>query len=266
MKKYILFYYLVCFSLLSYAEEVDLHSSQTTVFGSVSAPPNNNQNLSLIEFQKANLGATPQGAKDFFERGLAFYGLEDYTSALSDFNEAIKLNSSFGEAYLYRGRCKKILKDNNGALNDFKLALRLNPDSVNYYVHNGAAKESIGDYKAALEEYDKAIELNANLEEAYIGRGSAKTQLGLYLQAINDFSKAIQINPNNAEAYKKRGFVRYKLKRLYDSMSDHEKAKDLYLSQNNFVGYQSSIRSINLLREIMLKNQAEQNTFFKNND
>ncbi len=268
MNKFCLLAFLVLQTkVLAASQEINLNQQkqqETTILGSISTSAQispNNTSPALLEFQKANLEKIPQKAEEFFQRGLAFYRLEDYTAALKDFDTAISLNSNLGEAYLYRGRCKKILKDNAGAMSDFKTSLRLNPDSVNYYIQNGASKEAVGDYMAALEEYNKALALNPELEIAYISRGNARTQLGDYASAITDFNKVIQINPQNATAYKKRGYARYKLNQFFDSMSDHEKAKVLYQNQNNFLGYQSSIRSINLLREIMLKNQAEANAF-----
>ena len=54
--------------------------------------------------------------------------MKDYKSALSDFNEVIKLNPNNKDAYELRAITKENLHDFKGAINDYGIAILLNPD------------------------------------------------------------------------------------------------------------------------------------------
>lgn len=56
----------------------------------------------IADFENA-LKLSPQMYLAYFNMGVVYIGMQDYTSALSAFNKAISLNPNFGEAYYNRG-------------------------------------------------------------------------------------------------------------------------------------------------------------------
>jgi tetratricopeptide (TPR) repeat protein len=198
---------------------------------------------------------SPQNAEEFFKRGVAKYRLKDFTGSIEDLNQVIDKNSEFvGEAYLYRGRCKKALKDSQGAVADLKQSLQLNPDSANFYLQSGISREKGKDFTGAVSEYSKALEYKKDFVEAYINRGYAKAQTGNLGAALQDLNKAIELDEESSDAYRKRGYIKYQMRNYKGSMDDHEKAKNLYQQKGDMQSYQSVVQSINLLREIMVRN------------
>ena len=61
-------------------------------------------------------------------RGSASYRLQDYDSALENFDLAIRLDANRYETYFNRGLAKQQMTLLNEALVDFRYALRLNPE------------------------------------------------------------------------------------------------------------------------------------------
>ena len=63
-------------------------------------------------------------------------------------------------AYSNRGFAKGILKDYTGAIADCDEAIRLDPKNSNAFVTRGNAKGMLKDYTGAIADYDEAIRLD----------------------------------------------------------------------------------------------------------
>ena len=65
----------------------------------------------------------PNDAVVYYDRGVAYYNLENYAEAIRDYSTAIKLDSDFASAYHNRG----LAKENSGLsyCSDFKKACDL---------------------------------------------------------------------------------------------------------------------------------------------
>jgi tetratricopeptide (TPR) repeat protein len=171
---------------------------------------NDNPNISipactaLIESSKKVEGVTPIEAV----RGIGFMGLEQYTRAIQDFDEAIRVNPNDAALYRYRGNCYLRVGDYHRAIEDYTRALRLEPDNKIALFDRGFSYIKLGDYDRAISEYTRLIQFapdSRDTAEAYTNRGiafAAKKNIG---QALDDYNKAIQLNPNLAEAYYVRG-------------------------------------------------------------
>ena len=61
----------------------------------------------------------------YYARGLAYYNLQNYSQAISDFNQAIRLNPNFYKSYYYRGVAYKALGEIDKAEADFEKAREL---------------------------------------------------------------------------------------------------------------------------------------------
>lgn len=66
-----------------------------------------------------------RNAFEYFSRGNFKKLLEDYSGALHDYNEALKLKPFFPEALYQRGNIKIFLNDEKGAISDYNKAIKL---------------------------------------------------------------------------------------------------------------------------------------------
>ena len=164
-----------------------------------------------------------------------------YKEALTDFENAIKLNPTFIYTYRWRGDAKVALGNYKEAVADYNKAIQLNPDDADAYrnqghVHfhlatsesaSGNLKKAQGLYEGAIENWTQAIKLAPEYADVYSNRGHTKAILGDYEGAIIDFDKAIQINPEFAVAYYNRGRAKEALGQKEAAKADFQKAKEL---------------------------------------
>ena len=65
--------------------------------------------------------------------------MEDYQGAINDFTTAIKLDSSYENAYFGRGDAKLNMKDYHGAVKDYTLIINRKPQNGKGYYKRGCA-------------------------------------------------------------------------------------------------------------------------------
>ena len=95
-------------------------------------------------------------------RGTAFAFLKQREKSTRDYDEAIRLNPVFVEAYYNRGINHRELKQFDKAIADFSETIRLNPRYARAYLHRGSIylrqrkfEQANKDYNAVVAEIDQ---------------------------------------------------------------------------------------------------------------
>ncbi|BBC23399.1 CHAT domain-containing tetratricopeptide repeat protein [Pseudanabaena sp. ABRG5-3] len=179
-------------------------------------------------------------ANEYFNRALEKSKKGDKNGAITDYNEAIRLNPNNSITYYNRGVAKYDLGDKNGAITDYNEAIRLNPNNSITYYNRGVAKYDLGDKNGAITDYNEAIRLNSNYDKAYDNRGFVKYNLGDKNGAIADYNEAIRLNPNNANAYYDQGLIKRERGKKQEALAYFRKASELYQQQGNTESYNNS--------------------------
>ncbi len=150
-----------------------------------------------------------------------------WMNTLSLFNHAIEQSPDAAFAYNSRGIAKYGRNDLSGALSDYNAAIKFNPVYAGAYYNRGIIFYAIQDYEKALNDYSKAIELNAKFASAFCARGIL--QMDIFKNnslAMLDFNKSIQINPSFVQAYYNRGMLEMRI-------NDNKSAcKDFWVVKN----------------------------------
>ena len=81
--------------------------------------------LSALRNIKGLLAIYPGNFKAYYLRANLLLLYKDYENALKDYNECLRLNPDYPEAYINRGLIKKTLGDFNGSNSDFLEAKKL---------------------------------------------------------------------------------------------------------------------------------------------
>ena len=113
---------------------------------------------------EGGLFETPEErARGLFKRGTAQIETGDYSAAVADFDEAIRLRPEYGEAF-----------------------------------HNrGVAKWRMGRLAGALADFDESIALGqVELWRAYKVRGDLKAEMGQLDEALVDYQRSLAIRPD----------------------------------------------------------------------
>ena len=82
---------------------------------------------------------------------------------------------------------------NNEAIQKFDEAIRLNPEYDDAYYNRGNAYYDLGQFERAIQDYDEAIRLNPQYGLAYANRTLAHTVLGMDAEAEQDFNRAVEL-------------------------------------------------------------------------
>jgi tetratricopeptide (TPR) repeat protein len=161
------------------------------------------------------------------KRGWDFYQKRDYDKAISDYNEAIRLNPNYAEAYNNRGIVYDDKKEYDEAISDYNEAIRLNPNYAWPYNNRGSAYTSKKEYDKAISDLNEAIRLDPNNALAYNNRGYVYFNKRDYDKAISDLNEAIRLDPNLVRAYNNRGAVYRELGNNAQAKTDFDRAKKL---------------------------------------
>jgi tetratricopeptide (TPR) repeat protein len=96
----------------------------------------------------------------------------DLKAALTNYDDAIRLNSSRAEYYAQRGATRQASGDLAGALSDYDAAIRLKPDFPPFYLARGFARETGKQWSAAKADYARAEQLQPGIENTLVRRNS----------------------------------------------------------------------------------------------
>ncbi|HNQ68867.1 MAG TPA: tetratricopeptide repeat protein [Bacteroidales bacterium] len=185
-----------------------------------------NWELALQDYNKA-IEINPDYAIAYSNRGLIFGKLGDYDNAISDFSEALRVNPNYVLARWNRGVTYSILQKWEEAIEDYNVVIEIDTSFVDAYYNMGVAYSNLGEWEMALNNFNSTIQLNPEYPNAFLNRGVSFDNLGVLEKALSDYSIAIQKDPNNAVVYFYRAVVYDSLKQYEQSISDYSKAIEL---------------------------------------
>lgn len=198
----------------------------------------------------------PENYEYYYNRGVAYYQMDDFIHALADFNRTIELNPDYPTVYFTRGytRCQTGARE--AGIQDLTKAIELNPSDSRFFTERGRAYSdlgqfdlAVGDLTAALEldpynpiplllmsvaryetgDYDEALAVVDRLDSLGIEhpnmhtiRGNCFDMWGRYDEAVEQFTAAIGLDPYNLFLYFLRGTAYYSLGRVEEARADLE--------------------------------------------
>jgi tetratricopeptide (TPR) repeat protein len=175
--------------------------------------------LSFLSFQRCKvwkdsvtlwsdvLSKYPFVVEAYINRGMAYSQDEEYSQAMSDFDNAIRLRPDYCDAYNNRGAVYKKLGEYDRAIQDFNYALSLKPDDAEIYYNLGICYVQMGLDDKALLSFNKAIEINSFDSMSRNSRGNIYARKREFNKAIDDYTEAVKLNPYYTDAYNNRGNV-----------------------------------------------------------
>ena len=154
----------------------------------------------IIDYSDA-IRMAPRQTYPLINRAIVLYSKKDNNDgAIADLTAALRLNSKEISAWVNRGIVYRKKNDFTRAMPDFDEAIKLLPpnlDPVRTKYFTDAATTALG--KQDLEKREVASNNTSLLAAfAHLQRGMALYDLSEYDKAIADFSEAIRLNPKNA--------------------------------------------------------------------
>ncbi len=142
-----------------------------------------------IDFFTAAIRRNPI-ADDYEIRGSAWEAKGEYDKAISDHNEAIRLDPKFAAAYNSRGHAWKAKREIDKAISDHNEAIRLDPKFAAAYNSRGNAWKFKGEIDKAISDYNEAIRLDP--KDAHLYNQIAWIQATHQIPRYRDGRKAVE--------------------------------------------------------------------------
>jgi tetratricopeptide (TPR) repeat protein len=152
-----------------------------------------------------------------YERGVANLKNNEWNEAISNFGEAIRLNSKDALAYECRGGAYFLTCDFDKAITDFTQAIQLEPANARALFNRGSAYRAEGEFDKAIHDLSASLRLNPTNDLAYKLRAACYSAKGEHDKEISDWNEGLRLAPNDAAALVLRGFA-------YSATSQFDKA------------------------------------------
>lgn len=179
--------------------------------------------------------AQNRSAVSYFEKGEEALKHKSYKTALAHFNECLRLNPYYYDAYYSRALTRESLGDKQGALNDYNIYLESKPEDKEALFARAVGRYDYGQWAVAKEDFLKLLTMPAGGEtntvyfqtdqsadgetKAFTAHhdltatvlnylGLIETKLKNYPQALLYFDSATHIHSRNPDYYLNRGIAR----------------------------------------------------------
>lgn len=107
------------------------------------------------------------------------------------FTDALEEGYDFSVTYLSRGAAYIMMQDYKSAIADFDRALESGKDKERSYYYRGVAYMNISEYERALSDLNETIRLNPNRGAAIFARAIVNAELGKEEDSAQDFKTAM---------------------------------------------------------------------------
>lgn len=117
------------------------------------------------------------------------------TQALADASAAVSLDRKNLDGYFQRALAFKGLQQNPEALAAFDEVLAMHPDHAQAHRHQGDVQSRSNNFSGALESFRKAIAADSRCFAAYVGKAGVLHRLGRNHDALLEIERASLLNP-----------------------------------------------------------------------
>ena len=160
---------------------------------------------------------------------MELYNISNYDWAIKFFNNAIFLNSKFGEAWFMKGKTLVNIGKNKKAIECFINVIELNPSSEKAWIEKGIVFSELSKYKKSIKSINKALKINPKSEEGWYNKGIALGKLGKYKKEINCYDKIIELKLDNENVWNKKGVALDNLSKYQKALKCYDKSIELKL-------------------------------------
>ena len=158
-------------------------------------------------------------AKNYFNSGNKSYKRGDLEGALTSYDEVLKVDVSFYQAYYQIGVIQSKMGDKGLAVSSYEKALEVNPQFYKGYFALGLAKSAMNDVKGAIAALESAVDINPGYDKAYGAMGDIYINSKNHEKAKKVLNTAITVNPKYAKGYANLGIVHVEEKNWEQAVS-----------------------------------------------
>jgi len=132
--------------------------------------------LDALDYYRAALAKTPNSASLLNKIGITELMMQRYREAKKAFDQSIKIDRKFADAYNNRGVVFYEERKYGGAIKEYRRAIALDATSASFFSNLGAALFAKKEFDPAVVAYQRAVELDPDVFER-TSRGGVQAQL-----------------------------------------------------------------------------------------
>jgi serine/threonine protein kinase/Flp pilus assembly protein TadD len=193
-----------------------------------------------LQAQASRVPSTPapapaQNKEEWLEVGTGHARARRYTAALHAYDEALRLDGSFAEAYKHKALALYMLHRYQDALEACQDALRLLPADVDLLACQAEALEMLERQEEALQIYEELIRVAPGDVRGYYGKAHVLEMTNHRTAALALLDEAMRLAPNDVRAYYRKADILEALERREEALRVLEQA--VRLAPNDVHGY-----------------------------
>lgn len=181
-----------------------------------------------------------ESAISYLNKGNNALNSENYLIAISNFNEALKLDPDLKEVYLGRSFAYASSNELDKALKDISVYTISFPDEPKGHLLMARIHAAKKNFEKSTMEYEKVIEINGNEYSLFDERGWIYIEMGKYMEAMKDFNKVVALQPQMVNGYFGRSRVKSELNDNIGEINDLKKVLEIspeHSMANNNLGW-----------------------------
>ena len=152
------------------------------------------------------------------EQGRLLDTAKEYEASLISYEQALKIQPDFHDAWNNKGYALWYLKRYEEAIASYDQALKFKPDFHLAWNNKGIALSNIGHYEESIASYDQALKFQPNFHHACYNKGISLCNLKRYEESVTSFDRVIPVKPDIAEVWLFRGSALVELQRYAEAL------------------------------------------------
>jgi len=150
----------------------------------------------------------------YYNRGLNYYGTNQYKNAVNDFDRVLLTEPGNYEAFFFIGQCYQRLKRDDLAIQNFSSSIAMK--STENALYGGALSyRQLKKYDLAIKDYQALLNIDSKNADTYYELGYCQEEKDDDINAIKSYTISLNLEPSNPNAYVNRGACYANLKQ-YD--------------------------------------------------
>jgi ankyrin repeat protein/rubrerythrin len=166
-------------------------------------------------------------ALELFNLGVQFADKKLWVNAIDAFDEAVKLQPRFGEAWYAKGVAFLNMYCFSEGLLYLSEAISIDPSHAKPWYTMGLAYTHLRSGQDAIDYYKKSTELEPEMEQAWHNMAEELRLLGRKNEAISCYNHALSLNPNDSLAWHGLGKLKTDIKKINSAEEFEEGLENL---------------------------------------
>ena len=149
---------------------------------------------------KTGSGSSSHSIQWYLEKAKVFERLRQYQRALSNYDQAIKLDPDNFEALFPKVLLLYKMEKFDEALHTIEKAIDLQPENLDIWYHKGVILEKLERYEEALFALDTDLLIDDKDVKSWTDKANILIRLERYKEALEAFDEILKLDPDNTEA------------------------------------------------------------------